>query len=132
MSTKISADDLAKEIEKTLQDWEKVTNEAAVKGLAVTAEKAVEKLQNAHPDGAEKWGSWDKYNASWGVKQDTSKNTSTMIIHNKKHYQLTHLLENGHALRNGGTSGKFPHIGPVAEEAEDELLDNIKKFIKEK
>lgn len=129
MSTKISADKLAEEIEQTLKDWEEVTSEAAIKGLAVTAEKAVQKLHNANPSGSGEWGSWDQYNSSWAVKQDTKKNSSTMIIHNKKHYQLTHLLENGHALRNGGRTRAFPHIEPVAEEAEKELLDNIKQYI---
>lgn len=132
MSTRINADELAEEIEQILKDWEKVTSEAAIKGLAVTAEKAVQKLHNAHPDGAGEWGSWNQYNSSWAVKQDTKKNSSTMIIHNKKHYQLTHLLENGHALRNGGRARAFPHIEPVAEEAENELLDNIKQFIDRK
>ena len=130
MSVRIKADKLAEEIEKTLQDWQDVTNEAAVKGLAVTAERAVDKLHSADPEGSGDWGSWKAYNASWAVKQDTKKANSTMIIHNKKHYQLTHLLENGHALRNGKRARAFEHIGPVAEEAEKELLDNIKQFIK--
>ena len=130
MST-IKAEDLAKEIDKVLKEWENVTEDAAVKGLAVTAEKAVNKLHTASPAGSGEWGSWDKYNASWAVKHETgsAKKATTMVIHNQKHYQLTHLLENGHALQNGGRARAFPHIAPVAEEAEKELLENIKQYI---
>ena len=50
-------------------------------------------------------------------------------VWNEKHYQLTHLLEKGHALRDGGRSAAFPHIAPVEQKCEDELIRNIKKNI---
>lgn len=135
MST-IKPEELTKEIEKALKDWEKVTQDEAVKGLKVTADQAAQKLHSADPAGvgSSKSGykrrSWSDYNSGWKVKQDTgARGVFSMIVHNSKHYQLTHLLENGHALRNGDRSRAFPHIAPVAEEAEKELLDNIKKFI---
>ena len=131
MST-INANGLSKEIEQALEEWKDVTEEAAMAGLRDTAEKAVEKLKSANPAGSGRWGSWDKYNSSWAVKRDSGGNKTTMIVHNVKHYQLTHLLENGHALRNGGRASAFPHIEPVAEEAEKELLDNIKQHITSK
>ena len=127
----IKPDELQKAISKTLEEWADVTEEAAVKGLRETASEAVQKLRAANPPGSGEWGSWDAYNADWTLKHETAakRGKTAMIVHNAKHYQLTHLLENGHALRDGGRSRAFPHIAPVAEEAEKELLDNIKKYI---
>lgn len=128
---RISPDELSEAIQKTLQDYAKVTEEAAFNGCKVTGEKAAEELHEAHPQGSEKWGSWDEYNKGWQVKEVAKKRTGKMsvVVHNKDHYQLTHLLEKGHALVNGGRARAFPHIGPVAERAEENLIDNILQFI---
>ena len=126
----ISADKLADEITKILDEWEGVTVEAASAGLNKTAKEAVSQLHEANPSGSGKYGSWEKYNMSWDSKRaDSKKGGFGVVIYNKKHYQLTHLLENGHALANGGRAQAFPHIAPVAEEAERNLLENVKRYI---
>ena len=68
------------------------------------------------------------------LREDASSILDTNLYfcdkdYNDKHYQLTHLLEKGHALVNGGRARAFPHIGPVAERAEENLIDNILQFI---
>lgn len=129
MST-INPNQLADAMLQILEDWEEVTVEAAQRGLNKTAEEAVNELHEASPSGSGKYGSWEAYNKDWTVqKADSKKGGFGAIIHNKKHYQLTHLLENGHALVNGGRSRAFPHIAPVAERAEQKLLENVKQFI---
>jgi len=132
MST-IKPDELAKAIEDTLKDWAEVTEDAAFKGVYETAKEAVEKLHSANPVNSQVYGSWDQYNAGWAVHHDLSKKKkgARMVIHNETHYQLAHLLEYGHALHQGGRADAFPHIAPVAEEAENDLLDNIKKYIEQ-
>jgi len=131
MNTRVSVDDLAKEIEKTLRDYADATEEDCVSGVKKTAKDAVEKLHSAHPHGSGKYGSWDKYNKGWAVRNEPRKKRKSVlaIVHNKTHYRLTHLLEKGHAKQNGGRTRAFPHIAPVAEEAEKELLENIKREI---
>ena len=99
----ISPDEFAKAIEKTFQDYADVTEEAVRYGLIETADQCVEDLRST--DLAEA----PKYN---------------------EHYQLTHLLENGHALVGGGRARSFPHITPAAEKAQKELTQNILKHIK--
>lgn len=128
---RINADELADAIEKSLKEYANVTKEAAFEGCEVTAEKAANELHDAHPKDSEDWGSWDEYNKGWRVKEEKGrKGKMSVIVHNATHYQLTHLLEKGHAKVNGGRTRAFPHIGPVAEKAEDELIKNIQQFIK--
>lgn len=131
MAKTIPVDDLAKEIEKALTDFVGVTEEACQKGVTETANDAVKSLRSAHPAGSGDYRSWDKYNRGWRVMQtktDKKKHISA-TVHNATEYQLTHLLEKGHAKVNGGRTRAFPHIAPVAEKCDDELVKNIKKYV---
>lgn len=129
MST-IKPEQLTSEVMKILEDFRGATEETVSYAVIETADKAVSELHEANPSGSGKYGSWTQYNMSWARTSlgGNAKKISS-IIHNKKHYQLSHLLEFGHALRNGGRTKAFPHIAPVAEKAEDDLFNNIKKRI---
>lgn len=131
MSKKIKVDQLTKEIEKALTEFVGVTEEACDKGVRETAKDAVQALRNAHPAGSGQYGSWDEYNRGWKVMQTKTDKRyhRKATIHNETDYQLTHLLEKGHALANGGRARAFPHIAPVAEQCDTDLLQNIKKHI---
>lgn len=123
---KVSVDNLAKAIQAQLKEFEGFTDEAVNKGLSETAKNAARKLRNAHPAEA---GDWKEYNSGWTVMK--TKRDKKATVHNADHYQLTHLLEHGHAIKKGGrTVGDaraFEHIAPVYEEAQTELLENIRK-----
>lgn len=131
MAKTISVDELSNEIEKALTDFVGVTEDAVEKGVSETAKNAVSELRSAHPAGSGQYGSWDKYNRGWKVMQTKTDKRyhRKATIHNATDYQLTHLLEKGHALVNGGRTRAFPHIAPIAEKCEDELVQNIKKYI---
>lgn len=70
-----------------------------------------------------------KYASGWTKKSDQGRLKHGFIIYNK-YPGLPHLLENGHATRNGtgrifaDTPGRI-HIAPVSEWAEDEVLDRM-------
>lgn len=127
MSKHVKVDDLSKAILEELKNYEGVTEEAAWNGVSETSQEALQELRSAHPPGSGVYGSWDKYDRGWTVKK--TKRDKTATIHNATDYQLTHLLEKGHAKVNGGRTRAFPHIAPVAEKCEDELLKNIRKYI---
>ena len=128
---KVKIDDLSKAILQELENFKDVTDEACDKGVSETAKTAVQELRNAHPPGSGEYGSWDEYNKGWKVMQTKTDKRyhKKATIHNATHYQLTHLLEKGHALVKGGHTAAFKHIAPVAEKCDDELLKNIKKYI---
>lgn len=72
------------------------------------------------------------YAKDFKVKQTKkSRFGGTYTVHNAGHYQLTHLLENGHAKVNGGTVPGTPHWEPAEKEAIEEyeklILEAIKK-----
>ena len=48
-------------------------------------------------------------------------------VYNKKHYQLTHLLEKGHQTRKGGRTKAFEHIGPVNDAIGQIAVEQIQK-----
>ena len=99
-------------------------NDALEKAADTVADESVSKLQNTSPrrSGA--------YASGWAVKKESAKE---VIVHNSDHYQLTHLLENGHVIRNKkGTYGRAPahkHIKPVETWANNEFQRRIKEGI---
>lgn len=72
-----------------------------------------------------------KYAKSWAVKTETTSGglVTTCVIHNKDHYRLTHLLENGHETRNGGRTKAYPHIKPAEEHVVATYLQRAKEAI---
>lgn len=94
------------------------------RNIDAVSKEAVQKLRNTSP---RKTGSYAK---GWGVKREGEMD---VVVHNRTDYQLTHLLENGHVIRNkkgtyGRTSG-IKHIAPVEEWASDELPRRIMEDI---
>lgn len=65
------------------------------------------------------------YKESWTTSTLEEKGTLTVIVHNKK-WQLVHLLENGHLLKDGtgrvyGEVPAYEHVEPVQKHAEEKV-----------
>lgn len=130
---KISVDELTDEILEYMANFVDVTDEACEKGVLETADDVIKALRSAHPSGA---GDWKRYNSGWTFRKEVKKRRSGIaaICYNAKYYRLTHLLEYGHAIINSGgrkvgEAAEFPHIKPIEERAEKDLLANIKNWI---
>lgn len=70
-----------------------------------------------------------KYARSWTSKAEKTFEGINVIIHNKKAYQLTHLLEKSHLLRNGTKSKPISHIYPVEQKAIKEFESKVNQII---
>ena len=69
--------------------------------------------------------------SSWvATKQEESSQSIQMVVHSKDRYQLTHLLEKGHAKRGGGRVAARPHIAPAEQEGVELLQSLIEKALK--
>lgn len=103
-----------------LDEVNKDVERSAKTNIQKVAKESVQKLKNTSP---RKTGS---YASGWGTKREGEMD---VIVHNRTDYQLTHLLENGHVIRNKkGTYGRthgIKHIAPVEEWAVDELPRRI-------
>lgn len=126
-SAKVDVDELAKAIQFEMDIYQHTTLEDVINATTNTAKHVVKELRNAHPPGSEKYGSWDAYRKGWRATKETKvqKYRFDMIVHNKTHYRLTHLLEKGHALIGGGRTQAFEHIRPIQQRAEDIFVDEI-------
>ncbi|MGF3066951.1 HK97 gp10 family phage protein [Facklamia sp. P12950] len=77
-------------------------------------------------------GETGKYSKSWSVKKEKeTSNSIELVVHSKNRYQLAHLLEKGHVLRQGGRVSGRPHIAPAEEKGVRELEENIMRKLKE-
>lgn len=119
MNVKIG--DLVESIRGELEDYaSEVAGDVkeAVKEAAKAAVKEV-KAKSPKDSGA--------YRKGWGqVKVSETAGSIVVVVRNKKRYYLTHLLENGHALKGGGRTRAYPHIKPAEELAERELEKKVK------
>ena len=71
-----------------------------------------------------------KYSKSWKIKVVEGDETIHVTVHNARYYRLTHLLENGHANRDGSRTRGRPHIKPVEEKVKDEYLKAVEEAIR--
>ncbi|MBZ9536283.1 HK97 gp10 family phage protein [Cytobacillus oceanisediminis] len=98
------------------------TNEVQSKVKLTQEELGKEAVQKLKKDSPKLTGSYRK---GWRLKKEKDK----VIIHNATDYQLTHLLEKGHANRNGGRTPAQVHIAPVEEKVVDEYIKRVERDI---
>ena len=71
-----------------------------------------------------------KYRKGWRVKSTSNLKSFSSTIYNATDWQLTHLLEKGHAKRNGGKVSPKVHIKPVEEKCNNEYYQDVINIIK--
>ena len=114
------------QLQEVFEEYSKEVKRAANNSADVVAKKTVTRLKNSSP---RKTGSYAK---GWSIKRERgTAGINTVIVHNKTDYQLTHLLENGHIVKNAkGVFGRAPahkHIEPAEQWANEELPLEIER-----
>lgn len=124
MAQKINVDSLAREIQSTLKQYADDIKTVSLDAAESVAKDTVAELKETSPKRKTRKGG--RYAKNWAY--DTSVDGAT--IYNKAPtYRLTHLLEKGHAKRNGGRVRAIPHISPAEEAAIKEYEDKIIKEV---
>ncbi|MBJ8027760.1 HK97 gp10 family phage protein [Bacillus cereus group sp. N21] len=116
-----SIDSLANEIARELQRYSNVIEEDIEKAADEVSDDLVDDLQQKSP---KKTGAYRK---GWRKKKEGNK----YIVHNKTRYQLTHLLEKGHAKKGGGRVAAKVHIAPAEERAVNDFIDRVEGAIRQ-
>ena len=118
-------DQMAHVIMEGLQEYADLAAEdmkAAVRKAGNSAKKDIE------ANAPEKTGAYKK---SWAVKTvRENANAMEVVVYSRNRYQLAHLLEFGHDLRQGGRTRAFPHIAPAEARAAEMLVREVEAALK--
>lgn len=127
MSSSIKIENLQNEVMKYLTNYVEDIEEGVKETTDSISKEAVKEIKQKSPrrQGTRK----NPYYKGWTKKKESKGRRYTTKIYNKTNYQLTHLLENGHATRNGGRTKAQPHIKPVEEKYNKLYEQEIKKVI---
>ena len=126
MGRNIRIDQLADAVNERLEEYNQLS--------AGVVKKAVRNAGNSVKKdiGANAPKRTGKYAKSWRVKSTRETSTELQVtVYSPTRYMLAHLLEHGHALRNGGRVRAIPHIAPAEETAEKQMMADIEKGLKD-
>ena len=127
MSRNVSIEEMADALMKDLQEYA----DTAAMDVKTAVRKSANTVKRQIGENAPV-GKTGRYAKSWRVKT-TEENSQKLVqtVHSPKRYMLAHLLEKGHAKRNGGRTRAIPHIAP-AEQAGIEQLESLVRRALEK
>lgn len=124
MAGRVSIDQMADAIMEGLTEYADLATEdmkKAVKKAGTTVRKEIEATAPKNTG---------TYAKSWSAKntKETS-NSLEVTVYSRNRYQLAHLLEHGHAKRNGGRVSAQPHIAAAEETGIEQLEQEIQKAL---
>lgn len=116
------------DIKDILNDYSEEIQEAITEEAEKIAKSGANKLKATSPKRT------GRYAKGWKVKVVKGKGFINTTIYNSTNWQLTHLLEKSHVIKNkNGTYGMSKpqvHIAPVEEECVAEYERNVENIIK--
>jgi len=119
-----SIDDLSTLIADELAQY---TAEVAEDVKQICKDVSKEMTDNIKRDSPKQHG---KYAKGWRSKIEyEDKDNIRIRTYNATDYQISHLLEYGHAKTGGGRVEGKPHIRPNEEKAKNGLLERIEKVV---
>lgn len=117
---------LTKQLEKQLTMFSEEVRVAVRDEIMLVAKEGADELKETSPK------LMGNYAKGWRVNKigTLDRRATRALIYNGPDYHLTHLLEKGHATRNGKMTKAQPHIKPVEERIIRELPKRIESKIK--
>lgn len=127
----IKPQDLAKAVNDELIKYNKLTQAQVKKAVQKVGTDCRNEIKVKSPkkngDYASGWRKRTVYESATAIRVE---------VYNATDYQLTHLLEYGHVVKNRpngrvlGSARAFPHIRPAEERAQKELVKLIEKAVR--
>lgn len=116
------------DITDILNEYSEDIQESIIKAAEEVAKDGANKLKQTSPKNT------GKYARGWKVKTIKGNGYVKAHIHNSTNWQLTHLLEKPHVIKNKwgtyGTSKPKVHIKPVEQECISKYEKQVVKIIK--
>lgn len=122
------SDDLSKAVATVLTVYKESVIESVQRVTKEVANEGLRKVKAASPVSG-KSPKRSAYKSGWTKKVVVNRMGASAVVYNGKYPGLVHLLEKGHALRNGGRAAAHPHVAPVEEWMNTELQKRIKEAI---
>ena len=124
MGQTVQIGELADAVMETLEEYADLAAEDVKQAVRDAGEMVKKEIRaNAPKDTGD-------YAKSWAVKKKKETSSSlTLTVHSKNRYQLAHLLEYGHAKRNGGRVEGKAHIAPAEEKGIRQLEEEIERSL---
>lgn len=118
-------DTITAQLDTILTEYQEDTDAIVAAAAKTAANKCRKDIRNASPVLT------GRYKQGWTVKNDSKRELVTYIVHNKTDYQLTHLLEKSHVIKNQyGTYGRSTpevHIAPAAEQNSEYFVELVEQ-----
>jgi HK97 gp10 family phage protein len=125
MAKKVKIDGLADAVMKELDEYSKVIDEDMRKAVSKAGQTVRKEISANAP---KRHGDYAK---SWSTKKTRQTSRSLEVtVYSRNRYQLAHLLEHGHAKRNGGRTRAQVHIAPAEQNGIRQLEEDIKRSIR--
>lgn len=122
MAKTITPDQFAAQIRGILAEYEgdvQAHVEEVTQKVAKEAAKAVKSAARSAVNGK-------KYASGWTSQVEVGRLSTQGVVYNKKLPGLPHLLEHGHANRNGGRTPGREHIKPEEEQIIKEFESEVR------
>lgn len=116
----MKVDQMANAIMKELNSWSQDVADATKDECEKVAKETADTLKVTSPKRT------GRYARGWRSKTSFEDRSNIRVTVYNVRYQLTHLLENGHAKVNGGRVNGIPHIAPAEEQAKKSLEEKVK------
>lgn len=121
----VSVDNLANAILEELENYNQDVTDSLKVEVKKVSKECLSDIKNNSPKNT------GDYKKGWRLKTAYEDyGDIRIIVHNKTDYQLTHLLEAGHAKSSGGRVEGIPHIQPAEEKAAEKLMKKVKVIVK--
>ena len=121
----IKIGDLANAVVKELSNYQQEVTDDLKKDIRSVSKECLPEIKRESPRDT------GEYRKGWRQKvMYESRDDIRITVYNATDYQLTHLLEYGHAKVSGGRVDGKPHIRPAEENAEKKLLKKVKVVVR--